>query len=231
MYFKLLLVFFSLIFNNPVLAIVDMQRVFSSLEQPYFNQIIVTPWVKHFIKGDLPLAVFQNFLREDTVYLLAYEQASLSIAARFAKKDERHAFFKAYAKAAAVEREWEIKQLGLASLPLHSAFTQAYTAYMLHTAQTGNLAAAIAVLLPCDTLWMRLGKYMQSQVTVLNIHPYKRWIILYNDPSMKIVADKLVEIENDLLTHHPELMNSAVTAYKRAAYYEVDFFHKALMEK
>ena len=207
---------------------------FEAYHKPYLDHIVGTPWLRHFIAGDLPLGAFQHFLGQDVLYLEDYQRASHMIALRFPAHDPRRDFFEHYAKGVEEERLWELQQLRAAhyAVPQHKVAANAgYTHFLLDKAKNGTLPEAVAALIPCETLWEALGRYIQHHVTDVAHHPYKQWVVMYSDPSFQQVAQAILHVEEGLLAQQPQLKAQAITAYKIAANFEVGFFQGALEER
>lgn len=208
--------------------------LFARYEKPYFHRIVASPWIRHLIRGDLSPEAFQHFLGQDVLYLKDYQRASHGIALRFPVDDPRRAFFERHAEQAEEERQWELQQLKAAGgvvLQRSIESNGAYGHFLLDKAKHGTLPEAVAALIPCDTLWEALARYIGEQVTDVAHHPYKDWLRVSGDPRSYELTQGLLDVEAGLLAQTPLLTAAAIDAYKTAAQYEVAFFQDVLREK
>jgi hydroxymethylpyrimidine kinase/phosphomethylpyrimidine kinase len=166
------------------------------------------PFVRGLADGTLPAAAFEEYLRQDGLYLEQYARALATLAALAPGRDEQLFWSQSAQQCLLVERElhesWvELPATALAGSsepPVASATCTAYTSYLLAVAHRGDYAELVAAVLPCFWVYADVGERLQQATSGQPDHPYRRWIDQYGDPAFAVrtmwvrgLADRLAE--------------------------------------
>lgn len=148
------------------------------------------PFVRALVEGTLPAERFEDYVRQDALYLTDYSRV-LARASQLAPDGEGQAFFARGAAACLdVERRLHDERLARAGrravrVAGPSRVTTAYVDHLLAVAATGSYADVVAAVLPCYWVYADLGAQLRARVTHLSAdlatHPYGDWLGTYGD--------------------------------------------------
>ncbi len=182
-------------------------------------------FVRGLADGTLDRDVFRQYVAQDVFFL--------------------HAFFKAYALAAAKCDDFERARIFhelmtgvLSELKLHASYsakldinldqvkpyvaTSAYTDFLLRAAWHGSLAEIMAAMVPCMRLYAHIGSEL---VTSLRPgHPYQDWIKAYSSDEFRQLCSRLESLLDEVAADCPAVRD----AYGHAMQCELDFFSAPL---
>ena len=157
------------------------------------------PFVRGLADGTLPASAFEEYLRQDALYLEQYARALATLAALAPGKDEQLFWAQSAQQCLQVERElhesWVQVPEGHATAsaesggsepPAASATCTAYTSYLLAVAHRGDYAELVAAVLPCFWVYADVGERLRKATSGQPDHPYRRWIDQYGDPEFAV---------------------------------------------
>jgi len=167
------------------------------------RRIHALPFNRDLAAGTLAKERFQEYMIQDSLYLVAYGRA-LAIAAARARTPAEVEFFAESAKVAiVVERalhEGFFKRFGIdpaeaaAAEPSPTCF--GYTNFLLATAQTASVETLVAAILPCFWIYWDVGKAIDA--TAAPDNPYRAWIDTYSDEGFATATKRVIAITDDL---------------------------------
>lgn len=181
------------------------ERLFNNI-QSIWNQNHQHPFVQGIGKGTLPKEMFQEYMKQDYVYLIQYAKLyaigvqkanDLASMTHFAQLLHNILHFEMN-----VHREYA-SQFGVTTEELEQTKPTpnnlAYTSYMLSVAQNGTLAELISCLLPCAWDYWEIGKLLKKQYGhQLENNPYKTWIETYSSDEFGSIALWLIKLLDEI---------------------------------
>ncbi|MEK5391645.1 thiaminase II [Margalitia sp. FSL K6-0131] len=181
------------------------ERLFNNI-QSIWNQNHQHPFVQGIGKGTLPKEMFQEYMKQDYVYLIQYAKLyaigvqkanDLASMTHFAQLLHNILHFEMN-----VHREYA-SQFGITTEELEQTKPTpnnlAYTSYMLSVAQNGTLAELISCLLPCAWDYWEIGKLLKKQYGhQLENNPYKTWIETYSSDEFGSIALWLIKLLDEI---------------------------------
>lgn len=174
------------------------QELWASIE-PIYQSILSHPFLKGLADGSLPEEKFRFYVVQDALYLRDFARA-LAAAASRSPRDEWTEFLSRHAREALVAeralhdsffKEWGLTSEQVYSTPM-APTNLAYTSYLLRVAYLGSFEEAVASLLPCDWIYLMVGRELERTGSP---HPlYKRWIETYSSEEFSAVVEELRKI-------------------------------------
>ncbi|WP_444662077.1 bifunctional hydroxymethylpyrimidine kinase/phosphomethylpyrimidine kinase [Cellulomonas sp. CW35] len=152
------------------------------------------PFVRALADGSLPVGRFEEYVRQDALYLTGYARV-LARASELAPDGEAQAFF-ARGAAACLDVERRLHEQRLARSARDgsrqgasaSSVTTAYVDHLLAVAATGSYADVVAAVLPCYWVYADLGARLRARAGDLTAHPYGDWVGTYGDEEFAAVT-------------------------------------------
>lgn len=149
-----------------------------------------TPHMQDILKGTMPLERFRFQIKQNYNYLLEYTRCfavGLSKCRNFDEMLDWYNILKNTMEGTVMHnRDYWAKQIGLTLEEMDSAIMaegkRSYTSHELARAFEGDLAEALMALLPCNLLYMHMGKDLLPQCTLPEDNMYRRWIEFYTLP-------------------------------------------------
>jgi len=149
-----------------------------------------TPHMQDILKGTMPLERFRFQIKQNYNYLLEYTKCfavGLSKCRNFDEMLDWYNILKNTMEGTVMHnRDYWAKQIGLTLEEMDSAIMaegkRSYTSHELARAFEGDLAEALMALLPCNLLYMHMGKDLLPQCTLPEDNMYRKWIEFYTLP-------------------------------------------------
>lgn len=149
-----------------------------------------TPHMQDILKGTMPLERFRFQIKQNYNYLLEYTRCfavGLSKCRNFDEMLDWYNILKNTMEGTVMHnRDYWAKQIGLTLEEMDSAIMaegkRSYTSHELARAFEGDLAEALMALLPCNLLYMHMGKDLLPQCTLPEDNMYRKWIEFYTLP-------------------------------------------------
>ncbi len=164
---------------------------------PIYQAILIHPFVTGLTDGSLPEDLFRFYAVQDALYLRDFAKAVAAAAAR-ATLDEWTEFLATHARdVLVVERslhdsffgDWDLSSREVYATPL-APTNLAYTSHLLRVAHGGTFEEALAAILPCDWIYMRVGRELEERGSPNAL--YQRWIDTYASEEFLAVVDELL---------------------------------------
>jgi len=174
------------------------QELWASIE-PIYRAILSHPFLKGLADGTLPEEKFRFYVVQDALYLRDFAKA-LAAAASHAPKDEWTEFLSRHARETLVAerslhdsffKEWGLTPEQVYSTPM-APTNLAYTSYLLRVAYGGSFEEAVASLLPCDWIYVMVGRELEKLGSPNPL--YQRWIETYSSEEFWAVVEELRRI-------------------------------------
>lgn len=166
---------------------------------PIYQAILTHPFVAGLTDGSLSRDRFRFYAVQDALYLRDFAKALAAAAAR-APRDEWTEFLATHARdILVVERslhdsffgDWDLTPEEVYATPL-APTNHAYTSHLLRVAHGGSFEEALAALLPCDWIYMRVGRELEESGSPIAL--YQRWIDTYASEEFLEVVEQLLAI-------------------------------------
>ena len=184
------------------------------------QRILAHRFVRGLGDGSLSIDNFKGYVAQDAYFLEAFARSyAFCLAYSTAREDiqtfadliggvrEELELHKSYAQ------RWQVEIGGTPPL----AATTAYTAFLLETAERGDLGETIAAMTPCMRLYAFLGRSLAAR----EVAPlYSEWVKTYADPGFEALAARL----ETLLDRHATDSAAVRANYRRAMELEYGFF-------
>ncbi|MCS7285902.1 MAG: thiaminase II [Anaerolineae bacterium] len=208
------------------------QELWASIE-PIYQAILSHPFLKGLADGSLPEEKFRFYVIQDALYLRDFARA-LAAAASRSPKDEWTEFLSRHARETLVAeralhdsffKDWGLTPEQVYSTPI-APTNLAYTSYLLRVAYLGSFEEAVASLLPCDWIYLMVGRELEKTGSP---HPlYKRWIETYSSEEFSAVVEELRKIvETVSAWAGPELQGIMRAHFVTTSRYEWMFWDMA----
>lgn len=191
------------------------------------------PFNQELAAGTLNEGRFQAYMVQDSLYLVAYGRALAIAAAKAPDPDALIAFAGAAREAVVVERalhETFFRKFGLdpaqAARADRSPACQAYTDFLVATAQTEPYEVLVAAILPCFWVYWDVGMAIAKSAAPDN--PYQAWIDTYTDPAFGEAVEAVKAIADRAAAGTTETVRAAMHhAFRRSTQYEWMFWDSA----
>jgi thiaminase/transcriptional activator TenA len=184
------------------------------------QRILAHGFVRGLGDGTLPVGSFKSYVAQDAYFLDAFARAYAFCLAHGTSRDDLFGFSELIAgvldELKLHKSYTERLQVNLDNV-MPMAATQAYTDFLLGTAERGNLGETIAAMTPCMRLYAFLGQALAKK----DVAPaYADWVKTYADPGFEALAVRL----EGLLDLHAIDSPSVRANYRRAMELEYGFF-------
>lgn len=193
-------------------------------------------YVRQLGEGTLPLAVFQDYLKQDYLFLVQFARANALAAYKsrtLADITDASGALGAILHETELHRRlterWGISEPELARVPEKQA-TVAYTRYVLDTGMSGDLLDLHIALSPCTIGYAEIGTALAPQLQNRADHPYAEWISEYSGAGFQGAAQAAIA-RLDALTGGavtPQRFDALVEVFRAATRLEADFWQQAL---
>ena len=191
------------------------------------------PFNRDLAAGTLSRARFQHYMVQDSLYLIAYGRALAIAAAKAPNPDAMVVFAAAAREAVVVERALHgsiFAEFGLDPQAVartdRSPACQAYTDFLIATAQTEPYESLIAAILPCFWVYWDVGTAIAGSAAPNN--PYQTWIDTYADPGFGEAVARVKAINDEAAAATTGIGRAAMLhAFKRSTQYEWMFWDSA----
>ncbi len=168
------------------------------LAEPIWNAQLKHPFVEGLGDGTLPQRTFQFYILQDSLFLFELAKVFAAAAQKSLDTETMAKFSQLASDTIKVEqalhkeygRLWNMTESEMAAFPM-APTNYAYTRHMLHIAETGSLAEAAVVTLPCAWIYVEAGLYLTRNGPPHEKHPYRNWLSLYSSPEFAEVAEWL----------------------------------------
>ncbi|MFB9378747.1 TenA family protein [Kineococcus gynurae] len=182
--------------------------------------------------GTLAPETFRHYLEQDTLYLEGYAKALALLASRAPNTAAGAFWATSAAGASVVEASLHEDLLTSGVLPaatgpaVATPATLGYVSYLVATAATAPYAVGAAAVLPCFWIYADVGRSLAATAAGVGAeHPYRRWVLAYDDPEFHASVDRARALVDAAAT--PKLAEEMHTAFATAARYEYLFWAEA----
>ncbi len=168
--------------------------------EPIYRAILELPFIKQLADGSLDPAVFERYIRQDSLYINVYSKVLAEIASRLPETEMTASFLGFALEGIAAERD------------LHSKFIEAKTFGMspacrfytsLLQAQTlSPVEVEAAAVLPCFWIYLKVGNELAAKSNPSN--PYHEWIAAYSHPEFSKSTARAIAICDELAENTDE---------------------------
>ena len=191
------------------------------------------PFVKGLGDGSLPLACFQDYLRQDYLFLIQFARAYALGIYKGRDLSEMRAALEGLKAILDVEMDLHVRlsaRWGVTADDLEQTVekngTIAYTRFVLDAGQAGDLLDLFVALAPCMIGYGEIGKRLAGEGAAAEESTYGEWVREYASDEYQEVAqgarDNLDRLASSLLTEarYPQLRK----LFAKASLLEADFW-------
>ena len=191
----------------------DWYTTIEEQTQPIFEAICQHSFIKKLTDGSLDKEVFEFYIRQDSLYLSVYKKLLAAIATQCNDIDECQFFLHSAASTTEVELELH-KLYADTSVPTEaSPSCELYNGFLTNMVYLQPLSVAMAAVLPCYTIYQKVGEYILSLPRREN-NPYQAWIETYGSEDFA----KAVEQAKAIVNKHAKLSDEATRAKMSQAF-------------
>ncbi|MBE1236956.1 TenA family protein [Phaeovibrio sulfidiphilus] len=202
--------------------------------KPEWDSYVRHVFVSSLGEGVLPESCFQQYLKQDYLFLIhfarAYALATYKSETLDSMRDSASAMavildeMKLHVKLC---QRWGITEKQLQSLPEARA-TLAYTRYVLERGVSGDILDLHVALSPCIIGYAEIG--LSLQPSVHPDHPYREWIETYCSDGFVGAAKEAVARLDRLMEERggPGRMPGLIRTFREATLLEADFWQAGL---
>ena len=171
--------------------------------RPIYREILAHPFVTGLADGTLPEERFRFYAVQDALYLRDFARALNAVAAK-SPRDDWSLFLSEHARdTLVVERalhdsffkDWNLTAEAVYGTP-PAPTNLAYTSYLLRVAFGGSFEEGVAALLPCDWIYVQVGKELEKHGSPNPL--YQRWIDTYASEDFWKVVKQLISIVDEV---------------------------------
>ena len=203
------------------------------------ERILAHPVVRGIGSGDLPLAPFRYYVRQDYAFLIEYTRVLALAVARAHDLSVMALFARLVQETLEVEMELHrgyCARLGITREDLEatepSPTTRAYTDHLLRVAWQASTIEIMAALLPCQWGYWEIGRELAGRGLPAHQPLYAEWIAMYSGAEYRDLAAHLRATfdgvaEGVSLAEHARLD----TIFRTSSRYEYAFWDAALREE
>jgi len=198
---------------------------------PLYKKILEMPFNQELLNGTLAVEKFKFYMAQDAYYLGEFGKALSTISGRMEKLEHVLEFSQFAAGAIVVERalhENYFKTLGIPENIEPSPSWLLYTNYLLKEAKYGDVAVAVAAVLPCFWIYKKVGDHIFEQQSQVKSNPYKNWIDTYAGEEFAVSVRKAITITDELAEQSSSSTQEAMfKAFEMASRLEWMFWDSA----
>lgn len=188
---------------------------------PVFDKITAHPFIHELMQGTLPKEKFEFYIQQDAIYLAEFGKVMCGLAGKFQNTDYTHAFLGFASDTVEVEKtlhESFRKQFNVSKQSEPTPTCLLYISYMHSCLHTKPLSEALAAILPCFWIYMKVGDYIVAHQTK-GQNPYQNWIDTYAGDDFAKAVNIAIAIcdalaDESTLEQRMEMTNAFVLATK-----------------
>ena len=193
------------------------------------EKIISHPFCVELSKGILSKEKFNEYISQDSIYIIEDSRALAITAVKAEDVDEMKFLLDMARDGLEIEHLLHEEFIGYFNIVLNkkaSKINKAYTNFLLSTAKSQTYEESLAALLPCFWVYREVGLSIVKNSKKNN--KYQKWIDTYSGDEFEIYNQKLIDIVNknaELATE--ELKKNMLEAFKKSVIFEFEFFDSA----
>ncbi|HET9014884.1 MAG TPA: thiaminase II [Thermomicrobiaceae bacterium] len=203
------------------------------------ERILAHPVVRGIGSGDLPLAPFRYYVRQDYVFLVEYSRVLALAVARAHDLAVMVLFARLVQETLEVEMELHrgyCARLGITRDDLEatepSPTTRAYTDHLLRVAWQGTTVEIMAALLPCQWGYWEIGRELAGRGLPEHQPLYAEWIAMYSGAEYRDLAARLrATFDESSAGISPGERGRLDAIFRTSSRYEYAFWDAALREE
>lgn len=201
----------------------------SKITTDIYQAILNHPFNQELMNGTLSREKFAYYIEQDSLYLQDFARCHALIAAKAPLKYLQD--FLKYANCALIAEQevvheffrkvFDFKETGFIT-----PATLNYTSYLLSSCALESLEVAVASILPCFTIYQKVGLEIAQNSTANN--PYIKWIDTYSGEDFAALVMRAVEIFDELASNSDETTHQKMLdAYYKSSCLEWHFWNDA----
>lgn len=173
-----------------------------------YNAILELPFIKELSAGTLDASKFENYIRQDNLYITEYSRVLAHIASRLPEFADMETFLGFSLDGVAVEK-------GLHSMYVSEVATEMSPECLFYTSllkaqALEDVAVEVAAILPCFWIYLEVGKHV-LRTAKMEGNPYADWIKCYSDPAFDESTAKCIAIADKLAANASEEVRQQMT--------------------
>jgi len=214
--------------------------IFESMQtavQPIMKKIKQLDFITQLIDGNLAMAKFIFYIKQDLLYLNDYARALALTGVRATENQHLQQFLQFALGAIDAEtalhndylKRYQTNNTDKKLSMSPSCFM--YNNYLMRTAAITSVEESMSALLPCFWIYHEIGKHIASANTNPD-NPYQQWIDLYSGSDFILPTQQMIDIVNTIAqTASTQLHKKMITAFLTASRLEWQFWHSAYHEE
>ena len=196
--------------------------------EPVYLQILAHPFIVGLASGDLSPDRFRYYIEQDSLYLREYGRVMAVMSSRFDDPETASLFMTFAQENLDAEKALHDFYMSVSGQCSHSASHEPGEAvvhscppspacllcssHLWRQAVSEPLEVALASVLPCFTVYSRVGQAVfEAAFPALETNPYGKWIATYGSTSFDEPTEKLVTLCNDAAAGATPAMRGRMT--------------------
>jgi thiaminase/transcriptional activator TenA len=171
------------------------------------------PFVKGLANGTLDRDAFRFYMIQDTLYIVEYARTVALAAVLIPDAEEVISMLDTAKETFQIEAMLKKQYFDSLDITMEEAMQaeltptcKAYVDHLMHYTRHGNLAEAMAAILPCGWIYVEIGRFFTEGKKIDENHPYKSWLETYAVPELKEMTDWWFDILNRAIEGLPSSM-------------------------
>ena len=202
--------------------------------KPYIEASLDKPFLLGILNGDLPLDIFQFWLRVDYPYLINFARVEAAGITKARTLHEMQVMFNMLNWTLNGEMALHRSYCAKFGIRQEELFEQrmnptkhAYSVHQLAAAYGGSLAEVLAAALPCEVMYGGVGKGLVEKKPVAPENPYRDWLATYTSEGKEDAEKETFELFELLASECSERQRTRLQEiFMTGMHYELDLWDK-----
>lgn len=206
------------------------EKVWNKNKELYLK-IANMPFNKELMEGTLDKKRFAYYIEQDALYLKYYSKVLAIISSKMDHTDYALTFLRSSINSYIVEEEVVHKYFrDIFNFENTNKITTAnigYTSFLINTAHTEPVEAAVSAILPCFWIYNEIGKHIKQNAAIEN-NPYKKWIETYADEEFSKSTENMIKITDKMYNNTSDnIKEKMIISFDKAFVWEYRFWNDA----
>jgi len=175
------------------------------------------PFVKGLADGTLDIDLFRFYMIQDTLYIVEYARTIALAATLITDVEEVINMLETAKETFKIETMLKTEYFDKLNITMKEAMqadltptTKAYVDHLMRYTRHGNLAEAMAAILPCGWIYVEIGRVFTEGKKIEDNHPYKSWLKTYAVPELRDMVNWWFDILDRAVEGMPAHMTDHV---------------------
>lgn len=195
---------------------------------PLYQLIMEMPFIRELISGSLPRESFDFYMEQDAAYLMDFSSLLSILSSKMKTVNRKIKCLKFSSHALEAEIALHEKYVNDKSKVVKGPACQFYTDFLHRAVTQGDEVEGMAALLPCFSVYKRVGDEVYNEAKAELAHnPYRDWIEMYSSEDFAQEVEEAEDLMNQLLKDAPEKEALCLSLYRKSSAFEHLFWDYA----